>query len=227
MGKPTPRRTTKGCSATQRMLPGLWRWFREPCKVPGCKGVYLADGLCRQHYNQRRHQRRYAADPDYFKRQASRWQAENRERYRARKRQHRLENPGAQRERNKRYYQVNRDALKLAAKAYRDAHREQGRAWRRRRKALLKAAAVGPVTAELLAAKFAYWGDRCWMCGGEPTTVDHVKPLSKGGAHVLANLRPACASCNSSKKAVWPYPVSGCPAWLVSSGRSSRGMPRR
>lgn len=47
----------------------------------------------------------------------------------------------------------------------------------------------------------------CWMCGDEPDTVDHVKPLAKGGAHMLANLRPACKSCNSSKGATWPWPM--------------------
>ena len=30
-------------------------------------------------------------------------------------------------------------------------------------------------------------------------TLDHVTPLSKGGAHVIENLVPACRPCNSSK----------------------------
>jgi 5-methylcytosine-specific restriction endonuclease McrA len=67
-------------------------------------------------------------------------------------------------------------------------------------------AAVGDITLELLAGKLAYWGGRCWMCGGEPTGWDHVKPLARGGAHVLANLRPACRRCNSSKKDCWEGP---------------------
>jgi 5-methylcytosine-specific restriction endonuclease McrA len=48
----------------------------------------------------------------------------------------------------------------------------------------------------------------CWMCGGDADTVDHVKPLSKGGAHILANLRSACQSCNSSKGATWPFDLA-------------------
>lgn len=40
----------------------------------------------------------------------------------------------------------------------------------------------------------------CALCG-EPgaTTADHVIPLSKGGAHVLANLQAAHGLCNRRK----------------------------
>lgn len=37
-------------------------------------------------------------------------------------------------------------------------------------------------------------------------TADHVKPLAKGGPHILANIRPACVSCNSRKHATWAGP---------------------
>jgi len=67
-----------------------------------------------------------------------------------------------------------------------------------------RAASSVPFTIDQLAAKFAYWGNRCWMCGGPPESVDHVKPLSKGGPHMLANLRPCCLSCNSRKRNRWP-----------------------
>lgn len=45
----------------------------------------------------------------------------------------------------------------------------------------------------------------CHICGGgeDPTKgpfqADHVVPLSKGGAHTRANLRPAHRRCNISK----------------------------
>lgn len=74
--------------------------------------------------------------------------------------------------------------------------------WRRRAQKL--ATMVGPVTVALLEAKRAYWGNRCWLCGGEATEMDHVKPLTKGGAHMLCNLRPACRSCNARKRDTWP-----------------------
>lgn len=69
---------------------------------------------------------------------------------------------------------------------------------------------------DLLEQKLAYWGDRCWLCGEPgPDTWDHVKPLKKGGPHMLANLRPAHRSCNSKRSAKWPFtPVVGFGAWL-------------
>jgi len=34
---------------------------------------------------------------------------------------------------------------------------------------------------------------------------DHVQPLSKGGAHTVDNLRPACSPCNIRKNAIFPF----------------------
>jgi 5-methylcytosine-specific restriction endonuclease McrA len=73
-----------------------------------------------------------------------------------------------------------------------------------RRRALKLATMTEAVTTDRLAAKWDYWGGCCWMCGGEAVEWDHVKPLSKGGAHCLANLRPACVPCNRRKAARWP-----------------------
>ena len=61
-----------------------------------------------------------------------------------------------------------------------------------------------PLSPENVADKMAYWGNKCWICGGAAGTVDHVKPIAAGGAHLLCNLRPACQSCNSTKGKRWP-----------------------
>lgn len=43
--------------------------------------------------------------------------------------------------------------------------------------------------------------DKCWYCGkGKPSTIDHVKPISKGGGNEIDNLVLCCKSCNSTKK---------------------------
>lgn len=72
-----------------------------------------------------------------------------------------------------------------------------------RRRALLKQAFSLPITPGDLDSRMIGAGGKCWMCGGAPTSWDHVKPLAKGGPHILSNLRPACTHCNSSKGAKW------------------------
>jgi len=43
-------------------------------------------------------------------------------------------------------------------------------------------------------------GFKCQYCGkGEHLTVDHVQPVSKGGAWSWENLTTACATCNNKK----------------------------
>jgi hypothetical protein len=44
------------------------------------------------------------------------------------------------------------------------------------------------------------WGGLCAYCREErATTVDHLKPRSRGGSSLRSNLVPACRSCNHSK----------------------------
>ena len=51
------------------------------------------------------------------------------------------------------------------------------------------------------------WGGLCAYCRSErATTIDHLKPKSKGGDSLRSNLVPACTKCNHSK---------GSEAWLV------------
>lgn len=83
------------------------------------------------------------------------------------------------------------------------------RARKLRRSAALRGADVSHgVTRAGLAGKLALWGGRCWLCRVEldetNLTLDHVKPLSKGGVDVLSNIRPCCRTCNCRKGNKWP-----------------------
>lgn len=89
-----------------------------------------------------------------------------------------------------------------AAWAKTPAGRHSSNEHRRRRRARLQDAGIVPFTREQLAQRLACFSG-CWMCGEPASTLDHVKPLSKGGPHMLANLRPACRPCNSAKSAHW------------------------
>lgn len=109
------------------------------------------------------------------------------------------------------YREYNREWLVANAEQAREWRRlwltvERNREYHNRRRANREAATIVPFTREQLAAKMAYWGNLCWICKVKPMeVVDHVKPLTKGGPHVLSNLRPACRSCNSKKHNKWPY----------------------
>ena len=51
------------------------------------------------------------------------------------------------------------------------------------------------------------WGGLCAYCRcNRATTLDHVKPKSKGGSSLRSNLLPACLECNHAK---------GTLPWLV------------
>lgn len=52
-----------------------------------------------------------------------------------------------------------------------------------------------------------------WLCGicgehvnQEDATLDHIRPLSKGGEHSYANVQLAHLICNCKKGATWPWP---------------------
>lgn len=100
---------------------------------------------------------------------------------------------------------ANQELARQRARAFRIANPGRRKEYDRRRRALKRATAIGFITPEMLEAKFAYWGNRCWMCAStDDLQVEHVKPLARGGAHVLANLRPACGTCNRTKATRWP-----------------------
>lgn len=119
------------------------------------------------------------------------------------------------------HYAKNRDALLAKSKlyraaldpeaeraykrSYRKANRALTREWEHRRRVRERAATVIPLTRAMIAAKVDYWGGKCWVCGIPFEAIDHVKPIAKGGPHILANLRPICGSCNSKKHSIWPY----------------------
>lgn len=81
-----------------------------------------------------------------------------------------------------------KDRLKFIARSWNSRYREAG----------------AGVSLEQLRQRFSAYGWACWMCGStSDICVDHVKPRGKGGPHIPANVRPACASCNGRKHDHW------------------------
>lgn len=126
------------------------------------------------------------------------------------------------REYQARYRAENRDKCIALQAAWRERNPDAGRRWRLANiektresairgghayRARMRGATPVPITADQLASRLAYYAYRCWVCREPYEAIDHVKPLSQGGAHMLCNLRPICKPCNSSKCAQWPFDV--------------------
>jgi 5-methylcytosine-specific restriction endonuclease McrA len=159
-----------------------------PQRCPTCHAAHVAAaGRAANLTEEARERRRLArrkwrlANPALMAAARHAWEASNPETRR-----------GYRRERKRRFPEVNRSYVRA----------------RKARKQRLTVAAFTP--AQLL-QRLAYYGGRCWMCGATADCIDHVKPLSRGGAHMLCNLRPACTPCNTRKGANWPWPVIRLP----------------
>lgn len=63
----------------------------------------------------------------------------------------------------------------------------------------------------------AAWGHRCYYCNRGAESMDHLVPLSKGGANCVENLVPSCKSCNSKKGSKNPG------IWLAQIGVNAPG----
>lgn len=84
--------------------------------------------------------------------------------------------------------------------AYNKAHPEKIVEYAAKRRARVMEAPGAGVTAKQFEELKEYFGHRCAYCGKQgKLTMDHVEPLTLGGAHDISNIVPACFPCNSSK----------------------------
>jgi 5-methylcytosine-specific restriction endonuclease McrA len=76
-------------------------------------------------------------------------------------------------------------------------HREKSK----RRKAQNRGQTPVQIPVSALRQRFNEFGNCCAYCGdGGDMQIEHLEPISKGGAHDIGNIVPACASCNTSKR---------------------------
>lgn len=93
-----------------------------------------------------------------------------------------------------------------------DAGRELAHVGRQRRLAKERQAHDdGTVTRKSWRAMVLHYRHHCLRCGLKhkfrQLSMDHVLPISRGGAHTIKNLQPLCLSCNAKKgnKIAWDY----------------------
>jgi len=79
---------------------------------------------------------------------------------------------------------------------------------KRRKRHYSAAAADEHVTRQQLEAQYKRQQGKCHYCGKNLNgafQIDHVVPLSKGGAHIIDNIVVTCRDCNQSKKDKFPH----------------------
>lgn len=131
---------------------------------------------------------------------------ENLEADRQRKREYRAANPDKISAYNKHYRLLDPEAHRERVREYKRLNPEKRAEWDNKRRLIKQGLSYFPISDNLLKMKLHYYGGKCWICRtADHEHWDHVKPLSKGGAHILANLRPSCESCNLSKHDKWPF----------------------
>lgn len=142
-------------------------------------------------------------DPTFPERHRARYQdykARNRDKELARKREYRRKNKEKIQAYNKAYYESHPQETH-----WRKLYPETAKAQETRRRGYKVSETFPP---GVLKMKLHYYGGKCWICRTNPYEHwDHVKPLAKGGAHILANIRPSCADCNLAKGDKWPFKI--------------------
>jgi HNH endonuclease len=104
--------------------------------------------------------------------------------------------------RYERYVERGKDP-QIAAK-----RREATRRSESKRRAIKAGTAVEVISEEQFAARLLEFESRCYICDVVLTNNlhwDHYQPLTAGGAHIIANLKPSCDLCNVRKSNCWPF----------------------
>jgi 5-methylcytosine-specific restriction endonuclease McrA len=162
----------------------------------------------------------HTANPEKAKEKDRRWRAKNPDKIRAKSARRRSpENLESTKAKCRARYQISKDKMIASMRKWREANRDKAKAatedWMARnpekvranvrRRRARKNGAVDHCTAEEITALRAKVGHKCAWCGKiGKTTVDHIKPLSKGGSDSIRNIQFLCRPCNSMKGAKDP-----------------------
>lgn len=148
------------------------------------------------------------------------WYRNNTDRSRAYHLEYERRNASRVRARSRAWAAANKTRVQAMRRAWVKRNPLSARLVSHRRRARLRQATLLHFTKEQLMQRLSMWRG-CWICG-DPTGshIDHVKPIAKGGAHALANLRPICAPCNSRKSDLWPLTAAG-----LSGLRAAANVP--
>jgi len=155
-----------------------------------------------------RSKRSYDADPEKYRQKSKKRYASDPEFHRNWAKKHRLANPEIVKAAVKRYKDANPEKMAAIWQAWASKNPERLLQNNRRKRAHKRNVPSEKYTKEDI---LATWGTNCHLCKkpidlGAPRRskyglqLDHVMPISKGGHDTIANVKPAHAYCNQSKK---------------------------
>ena len=118
---------------------------------------------------------------------------------------------------NAQYRATHKDKYAFLMREWRQNNTDKVNAYSAHRRALKAGALIGSTASQLAELKEIYRKAhedihvRCYLCGGlipkGHRHVDHIVPLSKGGAHRPSNLAVACDACNMHKHTKMPEQI--------------------
>lgn len=131
---------------------------------------------------------------------SAKWWAENAEKGKAMKAAYRAENADREREYAAAYRAANVDKRREGYRRWEVENPGKRRAINQNRRSR-EINAEGRFTADDIALITKAQGGKCACCGKKrKLTIDHIKPLTKGGSNWPSNIQMLCQPCNSSKK---------------------------
>lgn len=194
------------------------------CVVAGCKEKHSARGYCKKHWARwKRHgdplvnklpKLGLGRNPVAIAAAKARYREKHREELREKNRQYSKEHQAQSAEWKRRdkeknralyaakwreYYEKNKSHFQQYQREWNQADPEKRRGYVRKRRAILKGCSASLSTAAWKAIKELH-GNKCAYCGSSgKVEMDHIVPISRGGAHHESNVVPCCRSCNASK----------------------------
>lgn len=176
------------------------------CKT--CQNRKIADNANRRyHADRERHleiaSRSRATHRRLFVERTRGWREKNREQVLARRREQYAANPDLHRDRALNHIRKNYKAVRDRQNAGRRTENGRARSLlnKNRRRARLLGTESRFTAADWRVCKEMF-GNRCAYClKANPLEIEHVQPVSRGGADTVDNIVPACHACNASKGA--------------------------
>lgn len=216
--------TLKQCSRKDKCVNPLGSWLPETREyfyrdkhhknglTPDCKVCRLADNARWREENPTYFKELYASDPEPKKQSVRQYRREHSDEVRAKDRDRYTRRAdqqitNARSRRKSEHGQViahlyrSRSETKMKHRLHQQKRRAQ------------ELQSVGCVTKADICLQLQSQKSKCWWCGAKIIEdnfhVDHLIPLSRGGAHDVRNIVVSCPTCNLSKGAKLPQEWNG------------------